>query len=103
MVLAYAAQEADGNRQYWIDTDHLLLGLLRFPNEASPALAAIPLNLDSVRAASRRHREKFPPAPAPSTSVVRVIFETLKPPLIMLGWITLFGLVMTLIIRWLNY
>jgi len=35
--------------------------------------------------------------------VVRVIFETLKPPLIMLGWITLFGLVMTLIIRWLNY
>jgi len=67
MVLAYAAQEADGNRQYWIDTDHLLLGLLRFPNEASPALAAIPLNLDRfgphpgvIAKSSLPHRRQAP-------------------------------------------
>jgi len=49
-ALAYAAQEADRDQEYWIDTDHLLLALLCFPNEASPALESIPLDLASARA-----------------------------------------------------
>src|SRR5580658_1453226 len=46
-ALAYAAAEADGDQQYWIDTDHLLLALLSFPNQATPALESIPLDLAS--------------------------------------------------------
>lgn len=103
MALAYAAQEADRDQQYWIDTDHLLLALLCFPNEASPALASIPLDLESARAASVRHREEFPPAPKPSSSTVRTLLRALKPALIKLAWIAVVGLVSALIIRWLNH
>ena len=42
-TIAYAAKEADQDGQYWIDTDHLLRGLLRFPNAASGALAGVDL------------------------------------------------------------
>ena len=37
-AVAYAAKEADHDRQYWIDSDHLLRALLRFPNDAANAL-----------------------------------------------------------------
>lgn len=65
MALAYAAQEADADQQYWLDTDYLLRGLLRFQNRASAALHAIQLDLESVRIASERHRAVVPPAPDP--------------------------------------
>jgi ATP-dependent Clp protease ATP-binding subunit ClpC len=59
-VLAYAAEEAYFDDEYWIDTDHLLRGLLRFPNEASDVLQSISLDLAKVREASKLHRKKFP-------------------------------------------
>jgi ATP-dependent Clp protease ATP-binding subunit ClpC len=102
-VLAYAAQEAEMDQQRWIDTDHLLRGLLRFPNEATPALEFIPLDLDAVRSASRRHREEFPPAPDPRSTVAGTVFRTLKPALVKLAWIAAVGMLSALIIRWLNY
>jgi ATP-dependent Clp protease ATP-binding subunit ClpA len=60
MVLAYAAQEADYDQEYWFDTDHLLRGILRFPNEATVALQSISLDLDKAREASKRNRSDFP-------------------------------------------
>jgi len=66
IVLAFAVEEADGDGQYWIDTDHLLRGLLRFRNDVSTALEAVQLDLATVRAASKRHQSEFPPNPPPS-------------------------------------
>ena len=63
MALTYAAEEAELDRQPRIDTDHLLRGLLRFPNQACTALEAVQLDLATVRMASIRHRVEFPPEP----------------------------------------
>src|ERR1035441_7070892 len=55
MVLAHAVNEAEMDNSFYIYTDHLLRGMLRFPYEASVALESIQVNLESARAASRRH------------------------------------------------
>ena len=60
-TLAYAAQEADSDHEFWLDTDHLLRGLLRFPNATSDALAKLGIELEAMRAASVRNRQEFPP------------------------------------------
>jgi hypothetical protein len=59
-VLAYAFEEAEMDQEYWIDTDHLLRGLLRFPNEATTALESISRDLNKSREASKRIRTEFP-------------------------------------------
>ena len=59
-VLAYAAQEAGTDNSDDIDTDHLLRGILSFPNEAATALQSLSLDLASARFASRAHRAEFP-------------------------------------------
>lgn len=64
-VLAHAAEEADRDRQYWIDCDHLLRGLLRFPNEANDALAQSEITLASVRKMVKEQKELLPRRPAP--------------------------------------
>jgi hypothetical protein len=61
MALAYAAQEAGMDDSYYIDTDHLLRGILRFPNEATGALNSISLDIATAQAFSRRNRAEFPP------------------------------------------
>jgi len=60
-TLAYAAQEADADHEFWLDTDHLLRGLLRFPNAATDVLAKLGIELEAMRAASIRNRQEFPP------------------------------------------
>lgn len=65
MVLTYAAEEADFDQEYWIDSDSLLRGILRFPNEATDALQSISLDLDKARTASKRNRADFPPPSPP--------------------------------------
>jgi ATP-dependent Clp protease ATP-binding subunit ClpC len=60
MILAYTAQEAKLDREYWIDTDHLLRGILRFSNEATDALQSISLDLAKARDASKLIRAKSP-------------------------------------------
>jgi len=72
-ALAFAVLEADRDREYWIDTDHLLRGLLRFPNKAHFAVLKTELNLHEVRVASRRDREEFPPHETPSLKVVEYL------------------------------
>jgi ATP-dependent Clp protease ATP-binding subunit ClpA len=72
-ALAFAVLEADRDREYWIDSDHLLRGLLRFPNKADFALLKTELSLDSARVASRKDREKFLPEQNPSLKVVKYL------------------------------
>lgn len=60
MALAYAVKEAQSDDSFYIYTDHLLRGVLCFPNEASDALQSISLDLAKVREASKLNRKKFP-------------------------------------------
>lgn len=59
MALMYAVEEANLDRHPSIDSDHLVRGLLRFPNEASHALQSIKLDLPTARAASQHSRVEF--------------------------------------------
>lgn len=72
-ALAYAVLEADRDREYWIDSDHVLRGILRFPNKADFALLKTELSLDSARVASRKDRERFLPEQNPSLKVVKYL------------------------------
>ena len=72
-ALAFAVLEADRDREYWIDSDHLLRGLLRFPNKADFALLKTELSLDSARVASRGDREQYLPEQNPSLKVVKYL------------------------------
>jgi ATP-dependent Clp protease ATP-binding subunit ClpC len=60
MVLAYAIKEAELDESFYVLVDHLLFGLLRFPNEAADALQSISLDLAKARAASKLIRTKYP-------------------------------------------
>jgi hypothetical protein len=103
MVLAHTAQEAAVDDSYFIDADHLLRGLLCFPNVASEALKAIPLDLSAVREASKTHRAKHPH----KRSVYHRLFgRPLKAHRVIYIKILAVLVVMalaTLVIRWLNY
>ena len=72
-ALAFAVLEADRDRDYWIDSDHLLRGLLRFPNKADFALLKTELSLNSARLASRKDREQFLPEQNPNLKVVKYL------------------------------
>ena len=64
-ALAYALREADDDWQFWLDTDHLLRGLLSFSNPASEALERHGVSLDSLRSGSKidrmEHKAKHRP------------------------------------------
>ena len=62
-ALWYAAQEAHLDQEFWIDTDHLLRGLLRFPNDATAALSKAGLELESLQSASIQNRKVLPSKP----------------------------------------
>jgi ATP-dependent Clp protease ATP-binding subunit ClpA len=64
-TLAYAVQEVEHDKQWWLGSDHLLRALLRFPNPAAQALEACGLQLEALRAASRENRKVSPPKPTP--------------------------------------
>jgi Clp amino terminal domain, pathogenicity island component len=77
-VIASAAAEADRDGQYWIDSDHVLRGLLTVPNDAADALLTVGLDLESVRSASTTFRRNFPAAPAPVWGRVRLWVDRYK-------------------------
>jgi hypothetical protein len=87
-AFGYAILEADRDRNYWIDSDHLLRGLLRFPNRAHFAVLKTELNLGKARRASRLDREKFLPQENPNRKVVQYLIRKwtalLAPPAISL-------------------
>jgi ATP-dependent Clp protease ATP-binding subunit ClpA len=74
-ALAYAVAEANRDWQYWIDCDHLLRGLLRFPSRASDALGQAGINLSSVRSAANRCRRKHPSNPAPGWGYLKLAID----------------------------
>jgi hypothetical protein len=74
-ALTFAVLEADRDREYWIDTDHLLRGLMRFPNKAHFAVLKTEMNLKAARVASRRDREEFLPEETPSLRVVEYLIR----------------------------
>jgi ATP-dependent Clp protease ATP-binding subunit ClpC len=67
-ILAFAEKEADRLDDYWIDTDHLLLGILRQPTCAAAARAAATgLKIDEARkqvGAASEERESYGAVPA---------------------------------------
>jgi hypothetical protein len=70
-ALTFAVLEADRDREFWIDTDHLLRGLLRFPNKAHFAVLKTELNLTAARLASIQDRERFLPKETPGPKVMQ--------------------------------
>jgi hypothetical protein len=76
-TLRYTAQEADLDHEFWIDADHQLRGLLRFPNAAADALAKLDVGLEAMRAASIRNREEFPSRQVPKEHSRRLLREFL--------------------------
>jgi ATP-dependent Clp protease ATP-binding subunit ClpC len=76
-AVAYAAEEADLDREFWIEWDHLLRGLLRFENAGSEALVASGITIEGVRSAVRKQREQNPAQPAPRPYRLRkLIYRT---------------------------
>jgi hypothetical protein len=75
-AVAYAVKEAEIDRQYWIDSDHMLRELLRFPNNAAGAFSKANIHLNALRTASVQHRKEFPPAPTPKWAGVMKIART---------------------------
>jgi ATP-dependent Clp protease ATP-binding subunit ClpC len=102
-ALAYAAQEADLDQEYWIDTDHLLRSLLCFPNEASPALESIQLDLASVRAASKHHRAEHPPKRKPIFGRTGILFRRFRMALLKLAIFALAMVLANILVRLLNH
>lgn len=64
-ALANAVTEANTGRDYWVDCDHLLCGLLVFQNDARDALMSFEFDLDAVRQSSRQFRKDNPLPNAP--------------------------------------
>lgn len=101
-ALVCAAQEAavDGSRN--IDADHLLRGLLRFPNEATTALQSLSLNLATARLASKTHRAEFPDKNSFYHWLFGSPFGAHRTLLIKLLAILIVCTLASLLIRWLN-
>ena len=65
-VIAYAAREANGLRDYWIDTEHLVLGILRDGDNAAAArLREIGLDIETSRRRVIESKDSRPPRPNP--------------------------------------
>lgn len=102
-ALAYAAQEAGLDDTYSIDTDHLLRGLLRFPNEASGALSSISLDLATAQTLSRRNRAEFPEKKTIYLWLFGSPFWAHRPALLKLLAFVIVLILGALVVRWLNY
>jgi hypothetical protein len=74
-ALGFAVMEADRDREYWIDSDHLLRGILRFPNRAHFAILKLEIDLHSARAASKADRHEFPSYRGPSMKVLKYLIR----------------------------
>jgi ATP-dependent Clp protease ATP-binding subunit ClpC len=65
-ILAYAVREANGLLDYWIDTEHLVLGILRaHENAAASTLRAAGLDLDAARQHVIESKNTRPARPDP--------------------------------------
>jgi ATP-dependent Clp protease ATP-binding subunit ClpA len=74
-ALTFAVMEADLDHQHWIDSDHLLRGLLRFPNRAQFAVLKTELNLRSARLASFDDRDRYAPEEQPQLTMMETFIQ----------------------------
>ncbi|HEY9127379.1 MAG TPA: hypothetical protein VIM62_09655 [Acidobacteriaceae bacterium] len=80
-ALAFAIAEADRDGQHWIDSDHLLRGLLRFPNRAQFAILKTELNLALARQASYHDRDEYEPEEGPDLKMMDTLVSKYVPQL----------------------
>src|SRR5579859_6313744 len=60
-ILAYSAMEADAMGDAWVDTDHMLLGILREPDgQAAQQLIAAGITLENARSLVMENRSSCP-------------------------------------------
>ena len=65
-VVAYTAREANRLRDYWIDSEHLVLGILREGDNASAnRLRTIGLDIETSRQRVIENKSSRPPRPNP--------------------------------------
>jgi ATP-dependent Clp protease ATP-binding subunit ClpA len=65
-ILAYTAREANRLRDYWIETEHLVLGILREGENAGAAkLRAVGLNIETARQRVIESKSTRPTRPDP--------------------------------------
>jgi ATP-dependent Clp protease ATP-binding subunit ClpA len=106
MALAYAADEASLDQQSAIDTDHLLRGLLRFPNEACTVLNAIQLDLAMAREASKRRQAGLPRDTLPLSTPIRKdtlpALSMVARPFLTVGLLALAQILVLLLLGWLK-
>jgi ATP-dependent Clp protease ATP-binding subunit ClpC len=101
-ALAHAAMEAGANPRIPIDPYTLLLGLLRFPNEASSVLETMGINLQSARAEIELRRSLFPLTPVTFAAIAKGRLRVWKPILLKaIAAAIVIGFSM-LWIRWIN-
>jgi ATP-dependent Clp protease ATP-binding subunit ClpA len=100
MTLAYAVEEANRDRQYWLDCNHLLRGLLRFRNRASDVLEQSAINLGSVRSAAKLRRREHPANPAPKWGYLMLAIDRSRP---LLFWLViLIAILAIVLVVWLR-
>jgi ATP-dependent Clp protease ATP-binding subunit ClpA len=64
-VLAYTKMEADSSKRYWIDVDHMLLGILREGGIAADTLRQSGWTVERIKSAAERGRSIYPQKPEP--------------------------------------
>ncbi len=94
-VLAYTAQEADSEGEFWIDTDHLLRGILRFPNDTASVLNDFGITLQQVRNVAAHDRKEYPPETAPRWGKVKFVISRYRTAL---TWVALVLVILTIIL-----
>ena len=82
-VLRRMRAEANALGHYWIDIDHLLIGLLEENGLAARSLTEAGWTKDRVRSAAAYGRSRYPQRPIPKLSSVRVFWNRIG------RWITL--------------
>lgn len=102
MALAFAFNEAELDNSFYIYTDHLLRGILRFPNEASDALQSISLDLVKARDASKLIRAKYPYKKTLYHRLFGSPFRAHRGALVKLLVTLIVCALVALLIRWLN-
>jgi len=78
-ALECAVLEADRDGEHWIDSDHLLRGLLRFPNRAQFAVLKTEFNLKMARHCSEHDRDEFLPDDGPDLRMMDTLVSKYFP------------------------
>jgi hypothetical protein len=88
---------------YYIDTDHLLRGILSFPNEATGALHSISLDIAAAQVLSRRNRAEFPPETSLDLRLFGSPLRAHRDTFIKLLAVLVVLILSTILIRWPNH